>query len=415
MKENEIMEHEVGTTEDVANPENEVNEMTEVEKEKFIEAEEVNIGSAKKVKKSTKKEEPKKNSTSDDLEMVKMQLQSIMEMMKNNDVYKKRIVFSATKKEKERMYKSPKVVTSKGVKAKTEADILKDEMSQLKQAAKASSPKILQGIVTGITPGAYGLAATIKQLDTTGSIRIMMPLSQLFYYDPKKEYIDRSPNSNYLRDEGLSRIGSQIDFCVYAVHEKEKIAIASRLHALQIIANRNYIKLQSDDSPEIKEGMIAQGRVIGIHKDRIKLNVLGADCVIKSGRELSWQALADLRSEFKMNDLLNVKITKIKEKAVEVDNKTFKLVDIEASVTGAMTRPEDKYYDTYNIGQYIGATIKNVDDDHGVFVNAIDTGMTMLCPFPKVGRPTIGSSCTILIKDKNDESKRISGVIIQMF
>lgn len=330
-------------------------------------------------------------------------------------VFDKRRVFAADKKEKRKLYgKNEKVVSERGAKAKTEKDYLKEEYGILKAAARSYPKKmILKGVITGVVedPITGQLSAQVKAEKTRGLFRILIPVQELFPIRLDDYRGERGVE--FLKNEMISRINGEIEFTVYDLHEEEKTAKGSRVEAMAIKTSRYYFNLKDDGKPEMVDGMKALAKVVSVRKDRVKVEVCGAETTIIS-KELSWLALGVITDEFSINDQFYVRVSNIKEYRYErLDGAACRLVTISASKRDAEPKPAEQYYDSFELGGYYGGTIKNADDEAGVFVNLQDK-MDCLCGYPASGIPSRGKQCIVQITRKEDEKKRLSGNIINM-
>ena len=91
------------------------------------------------------------------------------------------------------------------------------------------------------------------------------------------------------------------------------------------------------------EGVKALAKVVCVRKDRVKVEVCGAETTIIS-KELSWLALGVITDEFSINDQFYVRVSNIKEYRYDrLDGAACRLVTISASkqCIVQITRKED--------------------------------------------------------------------------
>lgn len=320
-------------------------------------------------------------------------------------IFEKRRIHMMTKKERlEQKKQGEKVAYVNGVKAQTEEESYREEAKILRAAAKSNPVTRLTGIVVGHRETEHGILL-IEVMYGKGEIPIYIPVNQFFAY---KEETYAGENRKFLINDLKSRLGSEVSFCVYDVKEKEKYAIGSRLRALESESRYNYLKEKADGQPEIVKGMIAPAKVISVRKDRVRVNVAGADCVIKSP-ELSWTALDDLRNEFKNGDTFNVKIMEIQEFDFTADNQTYHLIKVEVSKRLAEKNPAEKYFDSFKEGETCLGEVK-ADANAGLFVR-VKNKMDCLCGYPANGHPIRGQNVIVTITSKDEKNKRLYGII----
>ena len=218
-------------------------------------------------------------------------------------IFDKRRVFAANKKEKRKLYgRKEKVVSERGASAKTEKDYLKEEYEILKAAVRSYPKKlILKGVITGVVEDSTTgqMSAQVKADNTRGLFKILIPVQELFPI--RLEDYRGERGVEYLKNEMISRINGEIEFTVYDLHEAERYAKGSRVEALAIKTSRYYFNLQNDGKPEMVEGVKALAKVVCVRKDRVKVEVCGAETTIIS-KELSWLALGVITDEFSIND-----------------------------------------------------------------------------------------------------------------
>lgn len=325
---------------------------------------------------------------------------------------KKRSYSGMTKKERRTEYKSARVVALPGETVSTEMDEKRAEAQELMIASKSNPVKIEHGYITGSGETENGIHYVNVQLaGYKGYFPVKIPSYQLFMYN-SKDYL--GPNGNiYMSNELVSRHKAKISFVVKVFDEKTGLAYGDRLEALAIEARLRFIRAQKDGVPAICNGMIIQGRVVGVRRDRIRIDLGGCDCTLHS-EDLSWRALGLLTEEFHVNDLINVKIDNIKTYNYQVDGTgpVYRLITANASKKNAEDNPAELYYDQFKIGDVVSGTVKAITES-GIFVSLNDK-MDSLCSIPVHGTPVRGMDCSVRITSKIDESKRIYGQIVTL-
>ena len=103
--------------------------------------------------------------------------------------------------------------------------------------------------------------------------------------------------------------------------------------------------------PEWRPWQLRQAGIILIRKDRVKVEVCGAETTIIS-KELSWLALGVITDEFSINDQFYVRVSNIKEYRYDrLDGAACRLVTISASKRDAEPKPAEQYYDSFELVQ----------------------------------------------------------------
>lgn len=332
-------------------------------------------------------------------------------------VFQKRRVHGASKTVQKELYAEDNdtLLDKSGV-VLTEKQKRKEAAQHYIQAARSiPAPMILTGITTRLQEISGRTWFVVTEINENKKpiytdITVKIPASQFFAYN-KADY-EGPEGAKHFQRECVSRLNSEVRFIVYDVDEKEGIAIGSRLAALERDGIANYYKKQADGVPKICEGMKIPARVIGVRKDRVRVEVRGADTTM-SNRDLSWTSLDVLTDEFKTGEGFMVKVSNIRFEKYEADGKVYNLCKIDASRKEAMVNPADKYYEDFNVGDIVVGTIKSEAGPMGVFVN-LDNKMDALCENPLHGVPGKGMRCTVQIVKKMDETKRIKGIILDM-
>lgn len=330
-------------------------------------------------------------------------------------IYEKRRYNLATREERRELYRQEDVVMIPGREVKTDADLKREEAYALQLASQSIPKKVLNGVIQGFgyTPNGIPIF-NVTQEGTKGFIQIKIPASQMFMYDAKQYESDGDNGRKFLEHEMLARIGAPIRFCVYRFDEKNMIAYGSRIAAMESDAAFNYVHIPpNEDRPRIFEGILAQAVVIGVRRDRVRIEVFGADTTLKS-QDLSWKALGVLTDEFKVGDSFIVKIKSVEMKKYVINGKEYRLPKIKASKKEAEQRPADLYFDQFEEGQCVMGEIKAMADNNGVFV-CIENKMDVLCSVPRVNVPARGMRCVVEITKKDPETKRLNGIIRSMF
>ena len=360
----------------------------------------------------------------DELNAIRDTLSTVERMLSDDNrgnTFLKRRTYMADRKEAKALYASEldKVITPESMSIKTFEQKKKEEIHVLMEAARSESGgfKILNGQLMGVHENSDGgIIAEIYLLEEEGYdgiVPIYIPVQHLFEYDPKS-YEMEEHGHQYLRRAVENRMGSLVRFCVFVVDEKEGVAIGSRLQALSIDAQHNYRNNKNDGIPKYVKGCYVPARVTSIFRDRLYVECMGAEACVKSGRDLSWNSLQDLREEFEVNQTFFVKIldddffnTSV---SVRVDTKTYNLVHLHVSKTAAEHTPADLYYDRFKIGQRVMGVVKNDATAAGLFVT-LQNKMDCICPIPAAGSYHMGDKVIVKIVKKDDEKKRLIGLI----
>lgn len=289
-----------------------------------------------------------------------------------------------------------KIISIDGkLKVETAEEKKKNTIITLNESAK--SGKILTGQISGVERlGKKGPAIAVIYMN---DYKIMIPASECIDIPPAGDK-DAQQYELYLLSK---RLGSEVDFVVKCIEEDNEIAVASRMEAM--LKKRKEFLLETDKNGQyiVSEGSVVEARIVCTTRAGIIVEIFGAECYIPC-RELSYQRIQDATLDFFVGDRILVKILSIDR---QFDTG---IVNIDASVKQANENPYDKAMKFYNEGdKYIGTV--SMIDENGVFV-ALNGGIDVLCKYPDRGpRPPRGATVTVRITVKNEEEKRLFGLI----
>ncbi len=318
-------------------------------------------------------------------------------------------VAKASKKQKRDMYKSEHVITEFGdEEVETEATMLRRDYLEL--VASAKSHKVLEGMVMGYRyAGEAGKSTLLAEIEYgSGFFSILIPSYLLFDYEVSK-YVEpdrlRALETNIKR-----RVGSKIKFVVRHVDETNQVAYADRLEAQSILGYANYIKLQRDDKPRIVNDLIVKSQVICTQPKSITVDALGVDINIPID-ELSHMYVGDARQEFNVGDMVNVRVSDIKENVIEKNGTKYRMVTAKGSIKAATPDKKKKLYDQFQVDGVYAAKITYVEEA-GVFCR-LRGNVDCLCALPRFGKnPKRDDIRMVRITEKDDDSMFIFGVLV---
>ena len=314
------------------------------------------------------------------------------------------------KAQSNKIAKEQKLKIGEGSDFVTETQLKEQEANLLNQATRSRNT-VLYGTIDEVRLIGDTITAFVaEEHDETRAFPIMIPSSELFPYNPS-DYIGEK--KKHLMDEVLHRVGSIVPFVVLQFDEKASLAGGSRLAAMEILGFQNYIKEKKDGVPEYVPDMKTEARVISVRRDRIRVDIHGAEATIR-GEDLGYNDYNRVEQNYEVGDFVLVKIKSIKEYEHASKNHNYKLVDVRVSIKAAQEDPRVKYYDTIREGSYLKGTVIDASTENGVFV---DTGrMDILCRYPTVNdnKPLVpGRQVTVCITKKDDDTKRIFGIILR--
>ncbi len=329
-------------------------------------------------------------------------------------LYEKRRTKMASKEEKKELYKEDRAIAKvKKESALTEKEERRKEFQYLMEAARSVPPAILSGYVVGFETTANGYDLVEVQLENSkAKVPIKMPPEHLFPHSPGT-YADEM-GKIHLRNEIAARMGAKVNFLIMNVNEKEGLVFGSCVAAQALQGDINYVRIRADNAtPRVIEGMLVEARVVGVRKDRIRVNVAGVETTIHSGRDLAWTSLSSLKEEFRIGDTFYVKVLEIVPYVYTAGGREYNMIRLKVSRSQAMTNPADLYFKDFHEGQIVSGIIKAEAHENGVFVT-LQNKMDAVCYIPSSGMVVMGKMCTVKITKCNEEKKQLTGQIIDI-
>lgn len=283
------------------------------------------------------------------------------------------------------------------LKVKTPVDKKQELLNDLKESM--SSQKILTGIVGGVEKLKKNANSPSVAIVWYNDFKIMIPAEECIDI-PLDDETDKYQYEHYLLSK---RLASEIDFVIKAIQEENQIAVASRMEAMMKKRNVHFFEKNSENEYIITEDSIIETRIVCTTRAGIIVEIFGVETYIPC-KELSYQRMQDATQNFFVGERTLVKILSIDR------NEETGEVKIDASVKQAYENPYDKAMALYNEEDKYTGTVSMIDHN-GVFVS-LNGGIDVLCKAPERGIiPTKGSIVTVKITIKNEEEKRLFGLI----
>ena len=277
----------------------------------------------------------------------------------------------------------------------TDADKAKNELLDLLESYRGK--KHLSGKIQGIE-NPTGEPSKALAVLAYGEYKVIIPLHEAVEPpdDLKGQPLDYA--LNYMLNK---RLGAEIDYIVKGIDAKAKIAVGSRVEAMQNKRKSYYFGTDRDGNYILYSDICAEARVVSVVRSGIFVDLFGLEVFIPLS-ELSYQRMMDAESYFAPGQRTLVKI-------LEVDRSNRKNIRVKASVKQAGENPYEKALRKYVIGNRYVGTVSLVDVN-GVFVS-LDGGIDCLCNYPKRGRPPKGARVTIRVLGINYNTNRMWGAI----
>lgn len=185
--------------------------------------------------------------------------------------------------------------------------------------AKRIIPVVISGLEKTKVYGNVAIAYYREQ-------RIVIPVSEMMITLNSVNY------QNETMDERLTRIcnsmlGAETDVIIKGIDKKALSVVASRKEAMIKKRERFYLTPLSDGLPHIREGRIAEGRIIAVSPMVARIELFGLEVTIPAS-QISWDWISDVSESFHVGETLNVLVTKVEGETpdnlkVEVDVKSI--------------------------------------------------------------------------------------------
>lgn len=277
----------------------------------------------------------------------------------------------------------------------TESDKTMNDLLDLLGSLR--SKRILTGTIQGVetSSGSGDPRAVIYY----GSFKVLIPSAEAV--NPPSDFRDRSKNEvfKYLITK---RLGAEVDFLVKGIDPDSGIVAASRKEAMALKRRQYYFGKDRDGNNLLYEDCIAEARVISVIRAGAFVELFGVESYIPA-RELSYQRMIDVTSEFRPGQRVLVKI-------LALDKSDPENIHLRLSVKQTQANPYDSVLMKYTIGSHYVGTV-SVMDTAGVFVS-LEGGVDCLCQYPARGVPVRGSRVTVRILHINEDNKRIFAEIV---
>lgn len=145
--------------------------------------------------------------------------------------------------------------------------------------------------------------------------RILVPMTEMMIN------LSEERGEGYTLSERLERVcntmlGAEIDVIIKGMDKKNESVVASRQDAMMRKREKFYLTPLSDGLPQVREGRIVEGRIIGVTQLVARVELFGVETTLAAS-ELSWDWLPNVSDKFHVGDKLNVLIKEMKGDSVD--------------------------------------------------------------------------------------------------
>lgn len=145
--------------------------------------------------------------------------------------------------------------------------------------------------------------------------RILVPMTEMMIN------LSEERGEGYTLSERLERVcntmlGAEIDVMIKGMDKKNGSVVASRQDAMLRKREKFYLTPLSDGLPQVREGRIVEGRIIGVTQLVARVELFGVETTLAAS-ELSWDWLPNVSDKFHVGDKLNVLIKELKGDSID--------------------------------------------------------------------------------------------------
>ena len=145
--------------------------------------------------------------------------------------------------------------------------------------------------------------------------RILVPMTEMMIN------LSEERGEGYTLSERLERVcntmlGAEIDVMIKGMDKKNGSVVASRQDAMLRKSEKFYLTPLSDGLPQVREGRIVEGRIIGVTQLVARVELFGVETTLAAS-ELSWDWLPNVSDKFHVGDKLNVLIKELKGDSID--------------------------------------------------------------------------------------------------
>ncbi len=261
--------------------------------------------------------------------------------------------------------------------------------------------RILPVIVTGIerTQLAGNVVVTYYK-----DQRILVPMTEMMIN------LSEERGEGYTLSERLERVcntmlGAEIDVIIKGMDKKNGSVVASRQDAMMRKREKFYLTPLSDGLPQVREGRIVEGRIIGVTQLVARVELFGVETTLAAS-ELSWDWLPNVSDKFHVGDKLNVLIKELKGDSID----NLRIVADVKSITTNVSMENLKKCQVQN--KYIGE-ITNVRN--GLAYIRLKIGVNAMAHTNYDRRtPGKGDIVSFVITRINPEYGNVTGIITKI-
>jgi len=265
------------------------------------------------------------------------------------------------------------------------------------------SQQILTGTLDSLEQTPSGFTVAVANYK---GFRIVIPLKQMLVfpgrwpslavYEETIEHLPRVINA---------RMGSEIDFIVKGIDNKDRSVVASRRAAMLRKRQTFYMDKTDTGKPMIYPGRIVQARVVAVAEKALRIEVFGVEYSIRASG-ISWEWIGNAKDFYSVGDRVLVRI-------LEVNRPNVRDISIKADIRStSKTTTLDNLHKCKPQNRYVG----RVTDNYGgvVFIR-LNNGVNAIahtCKDPR--RPGRKDDVSFFVTRLDEEKGVAIGIITKI-
>lgn len=265
------------------------------------------------------------------------------------------------------------------------------------------SQQILTGTLDSLEQTPSGFTVAVANYK---GFRIVIPLKQMLVfpsrwpslavYEETIEHLPRVINA---------RMGSEIDFIVKGIDNKDRSVVASRRAAMLRKRQTFYMDKTDTGKPMIYPGRIVQARVVAVAEKALRIEVFGVEYSIRASG-ISWEWIGNAKDFYSVGDRVLVRI-------LEVNRPNVRDISIKADIRStSKTTTLDNLHKCKPQNRYVG----RVTDNYGgvVFIR-LNNGVNAIahtCKDPR--RPGRKDDVSFVVTKLDEEQGVAIGIITKI-
>lgn len=265
------------------------------------------------------------------------------------------------------------------------------------------SQQILTGTLDSLEQTPSGFTVAVANYK---GFRIVIPLKQMLVfpgrwpslavYEETIEHLPRVINA---------RMGSEIDFIVKGIDNKDRSVVASRRAAMLRKRQTFYMDKTDTGKPMIYPGRIVQARVVAVAEKALRIEVFGVEYSIRASG-ISWEWIGNAKDFYSVGDRVLVRI-------LEVNRPNVRDISIKADIRStSKTTTLDNLHKCKPQNRYVGRVTDNYGGVVSIRLNNGVNAIAHTCKDPR--RPGRKDDVSFFVTRLDEEKGVAIGIITKI-